>query len=787
MSRPLMSGLAVVALGSAVLATPWGAPAGAATATTDAATAATQRVARPTPAAAGERETKAAEARAGRAAEALIARQAPALKVSPGDGFVAQPVISSDGLHYAPYRRTWRGLPVVGGDFVVVTDDAGRVLNTSVAQADPVRLPSATPRLSTAEARDVARAQLTRVRRVSAPELVVWQGDRSHLAWQTSVTGTRQGAPSRRDVYVDARTGALLESEERVADAVGHSDRYGTVTFATTQTGNSYALSHPDAPTLVCQDQTTATTLTKDVDTWGDGDPGSIESGCVDAYYAADQMRQMLAEWLGRDGLDGAGGWVPVQLNPNYYQNASYNGERVWIGRTMQGTWVGTLDIVAHELGHGLDDHTPGGLSAGNTMEFVADVFGAATEAFANNPNDPVDYLIGEKSGLLGDNTPTRVMYDPSTTPNHPPACYSARSIPHAEVHEAAGPGDHWFYLLAEGTNPTNGQHPSPVCGTPRHLTGVGIERALKVMYHAMLMKTSASSYPMYRVWTLAAAKNLESGCALYDTVKAAWDAVAVQAQPGEPTCVVGTSGSGPVTASSPGRKTGTAGTAMWFTLAASGNTAPYTWSATGLPPGLTMAANGTIWGTPTRVGNYRVTATARGTRTGTSGTVSFPFDVLAPPRLPRCVGQQVENSGFEAGPVGPWTGSRGVIDDSATEAAATGSWKAWLNGYGIVNTETLSANVVIPAGCTATLSFSLRVDSREWRERLGSDHLSVMFGNAERARIDWHSASTTFSQYSYGLGPVSTTRTVPVTFTGVEDQYWETSFVIDDVTVTLS
>ena len=87
------------------------------------------------------------------------------------------------------------------------------------------------------------------------------------------------------------------------------------------------------------------------------------------------------------------------------------------------------------------------------------------------------------------------------------PNCYSS-SIPNAEVHAAAGPGNHWFYLLAEGTNPTNGQPTSPTCNSTT-ITGLGIQNAIKIMYNAMLMKTTASSYLRYRVWTLQAAKNL--------------------------------------------------------------------------------------------------------------------------------------------------------------------------------------------------------------------------------------------------------------------------------------
>ena len=127
------------------------------------------------------------------------------------------------------------------------------------------------------------------------------------------------------------------------------------------------------------------------------------------------------------------------------------------------------MDVVAHEFGHGVDDMTPGGISGGGTQEFVGDTFGAATEWFSNNPADAPDYLVGEEINLVGQG-PIRNMYNPSAVGD--PNCYSS-SIPSTEVHAAAGPGNHWFYLLAEGTNPTNGQPASTTCnGTT--LTGVG-------------------------------------------------------------------------------------------------------------------------------------------------------------------------------------------------------------------------------------------------------------------------------------------------------------------------
>ena len=242
----------------------------------------------------------------------------------------------------------------------------------------------------------------------------------------------------------------------------------------------------------------------------------------------------MLSSWLGRSGMTGSGGWVPIRVGLNDV-NAYYDGTQVQIGHSSSGgRWIGSIDVVAHEFGHGIDDYTPGGISGAGTQEFVADTFGAATEAFADNPNDPADYLVGEEINLTG---PVRSATCTTRRRVGDPNCYSS-SIPSTEVHAAAGPGNHWFYLLAEGTNPTNGQPASSTCnGTT--MTGVGIQTAQRIMYNAMLMKTSTSSYLKYRTWTLTSAKNLDATCGLYNKVKAAWNAVSVPAQAADPTCTL--------------------------------------------------------------------------------------------------------------------------------------------------------------------------------------------------------------------------------------------------------
>jgi Zn-dependent metalloprotease len=77
----------------------------------------------------------------------------------------------------------------------------------------------------------------------------------------------------------------------------------------------------------------------------------------------------------------------------------------------------------------------------------------------------------------------------------------------------------------------------SPTCNNST-VTGIGVQKALQIFYNAMLMKTTQSSYPKYRLWTLQAAKNLFPGsCTEFNAIKAAWDAVSVPAQNGDATC----------------------------------------------------------------------------------------------------------------------------------------------------------------------------------------------------------------------------------------------------------
>jgi len=482
--------------------------------------------------------TPSVQALAAQAASAVVASRPAYLHASADDAFVQHAVISGQGAQYVPFDRTYKGLAVIGGDFVIVTDSAGHVVDNSVAQNQAINIPSVTPAISAARSQAIAQGQLKHVDTTATPTLAVLAKDPGspRLVWNNLVTGDNGVNPSKLTVYVDARTGAVLGTQEHILFGDGDSSYNGPnpVHIDTTRSGSTFSMKDPVITNLSCQDFANNTTFTKATDTWGNGVASNKETDCVDSLFAAQTENRMLHTWDGRNAQNGTGGAWPIRVGLNQV-NAFYDGTQVAVGHNNAGNWIGALDVVGHEMGHGVDNTTPGGISGNGTQEFVADTFGAATEWFAAEPApfDVPDFTVGEQINLVG-NGPIRIMFNPSQVGQ--PNCYSS-AIPRMEVHAAAGPGDHWFFLLAEGSNPTNGQPTSPTCNNST-VTGVGVQAAERVMYNAMLMTTSGASYLKYRTWTLKAAKNLTPGnCATFNSVKAAWNAVSVPAQTADPTC----------------------------------------------------------------------------------------------------------------------------------------------------------------------------------------------------------------------------------------------------------
>ena len=187
--------------------------------------------------------------------------------------------------------------------------------------------------------------------------------------------------------------------------------------------------------------------------------------------------------------------------------------------------------------------------------------------------------------------------------------------------------------------------------------------------------------------------------------------------------------------------------------------------------------------------GTYSVSETVTDSISGASSTKTVSLTVTA-----ASSSQLIVNGGFESGVATPWTLTAGVLCSNSTcagETAHSGSWFAWLDGYGTTHTDTATQKVVIPAGKTsATLAFYLHIDTQE-TGTTAFDTLAVQVLNSSGtvlgtlATYSNVNAATGYSLKSLSLGAYIG-QTVQIRFVGTEDASLATSFVIDDVSLTV-
>lgn len=385
------------------------------------------------------------------------------------------------GHTHLRFSQVYRELPVWPAGLIVHLDRNG-----AVASLDGAYVPS--PELEAIEPRIGAEAAVAQARAVvretpglfhSEPELIIYAPlDRApRLGWKFEMTVSLVEGWL---FVVDALNGRILHQGERVHDAnqVGSGLDLGGATRSLNvwNHGNNYymadtskkcfnaafdPLQDPHGVITIADaeglspDQTLQTPVaivaSPRMGDW------SVPAAVSAAFHFSETYDYFL-DRHGRDSLDGQGANITAIVRVGDYDNASWHGNlRVMLFGDVR-PFAGSLDIVAHELSHGVTETSAGLIyenQSGALNEAFSDIFGEMVEGRSLGQHD---WIIGSGlgralrnmrdpnsvfSGLISRGLPAR-MSEFADLPN-------TRETDNGGVHINSSIINHAFFLLAEG------------------------------------------------------------------------------------------------------------------------------------------------------------------------------------------------------------------------------------------------------------------------------------------------------------------------------------------------
>jgi thermolysin len=473
------------------------------------------------------------------------------------------------------YDQYHSGIRVFGGDIVRQTRH-GVTESVFGTLYDDIDLP-----VSQTLSEDQARAFFASLTTFGLPdtrpiELLVLplDGGRLALAWRTH----RWSDEGWMNTFLDARSGEILleyndlHRQAAVGTGTGVLGDRKKVS-ARLLAGRYVASDYLRPPELITFDARGSSSRALDWlngisapgtgDIAADSDNTWVDGANVDAHSYLGWTYDYFYKRFGRKGLDDRNSPIRAITHPvrrseifsatpfefaNFYLNASWCGECGFDGRGMMifgeglptglrltsnghyyDYFAGALDIVAHELTHGITDYSSRLIyrnESGALNEAFSDIIGTSVEFYFQTPGAGLrqaDYLVGEDISRPGGD---RSLSNPGVFghPDH----YSRRyrgSQDEGGVHTNSGIANHAFFLAIEGgVNRTSGLR----------VTGVGAanrEQIEKVFYRAFTsFLTSRATFSMARRATIQAARELYgSGSPAERAVTEAWTAVGVR------------------------------------------------------------------------------------------------------------------------------------------------------------------------------------------------------------------------------------------------------------------
>ncbi|MEN9826465.1 MAG: hypothetical protein RI953_2210 [Pseudomonadota bacterium] len=453
-------------------------------------------------------------------------------------------IVDNDGTEHTRFNRTYKGLRVVGGDVVVHHDPNAQWSAFDVASDKSIEI-EVNPAILIEQARLLGRGGFKgkAIQTVSSELVVLNTGSSPKLAWQINQTGfSDRQRYSEQAVFVDAENGNVLDAWETIYSVAvtGKSLYSGDVSIEALMVNGSFQLNDQVRGGNQTHDMRNGTNglgtvVSSLTNIFGTGNLNDASTVAVDAHFGAAMTWDYFLQVHKRRGIrnDGVGSISRVHFD-RALNNAFWSDQCFCMtygdGDGQVFTPLTSLDVAGHEMTHGITSNTANLIyrgESGGLNEATSDIFGTMVEYFANRKEDPPDYTMGEKISL---NPPDgmRYMYDPKLDGSSR-NCWTP-DLGSIDVHFSSGVGNHFFYLLAEGSAPAAPLKPSPTCDNSM-VVGIGRDKAAQIWYRALTVyMTSTTDYAAARFATLRASLDLFGGSSVETkTVNAAWNAVSVR------------------------------------------------------------------------------------------------------------------------------------------------------------------------------------------------------------------------------------------------------------------
>ncbi|MFW6019785.1 MAG: M4 family metallopeptidase, partial [Bacteroidales bacterium] len=324
----------------------------------------------------------------------------------------------------------------------------------------------------------------------------------------------------RADIYVDASTGDILMENK----TIHHADSAGTANTKYSGTRNITADYHNNQFRLredgrgngiETFDMNNSTTYGSavdftDSDNYWNNYNSDYDEVAGDAHWAAEKTYDYYLNKHNRNSIDNNGLTITSYLHYDVdYTNAFWNGQFMTYGdgNGSNITPLTALDIVAHEITHGVTSHTADLIyqdESGALNEGFSDIFAAAVEAYSRPNNHNWD--VGEDIGvtLRSMANPNNYQLPDTYHGNH----WYFGSQDNGGVHTNMGPFSYWYYLLVEGGSGTNDNNDN------YSVTAIGMDTASAIAYRMLnTYLIPSSEYSDARYYAIKAATDLYGAC----------------------------------------------------------------------------------------------------------------------------------------------------------------------------------------------------------------------------------------------------------------------------------